>query len=402
MGTKTHTTALAIIAVTAVGSVTALGATYALAGDGLLFASSQNMTDTGAPVEPTEAAAPVIAPQLEGSTDADPAHVALKVVNAADYAGTQVTVSVAPPGAHLTWDAATMSVVGTAVPGTMYAVTLTRDGVPMPAASFNTAAAPTSKVSVALRDGGTYGVGTPIRVHFGHKVTNRAAVEALSTVTVSPAQPGSWGWLSDRTMVWRPDAYWQAGTKVTVDLPLASTPLNEKRFGVNKSMGFTIGRSMVMKINSHSHKMTVVRNGEVVKTIPVSLGKPEAKYRTRSGVKVIFAKHAPYTMKSPDMENDPYEIDVDHAMRLTNSGEFIHSAPWSVKQQGHANVSHGCTNVSPANARWLFSHTLIGDVVETVNTGRRERSLDNGWGSIWNLTPEQWRAKSAITPSTTP
>lgn len=402
MGTKTHTTALAVVAFTAVGSVTALGATYAFGGDTSLFTRSQAITDDGPQSAPTETPAPVVAPQLEASTDTDPARVALKVVNAADYTGTNVTVSTAPAGAHLTWDAATSSIVGTATPGTKYALTLTRDGVPMPAASFHTAEAPTSKVSVALRDGGTYGVGTPIRVHFGHKVTNKAAVEALSTVTVSPAQPGSWGWLSDRTMVWRPDAYWQAGTKVTVDMPLASTPLNEKRFGVNKTMGFTIGRSMVMKINSHTHKMTVVRNGEVVKTIPVSLGKPEAKYRTRSGVKVIFAKHAPYTMKSPDMENDPYEIDVDHAMRLTNSGEFIHSAPWSVKQQGRANVSHGCTNVSPANAKWLFSHTLVGDVVETVNTGRRERALDNGWGSIWNLTPQQWRAKSAITPTPTP
>ena len=56
------------------------------------------------------------------------------------------------------------------------------------------------------------------------------------------------------------------------------------------------------------------------------------------------------------------------ATRISNSGEFVHSAPWSVAQQGKENVSHGCVNLSPANAQWFYGISRPGDVVQVTGT----------------------------------
>ena len=92
---------------------------------------------------------------------------------------------------------------------------------------------------------------------------------------------------------------------------------------------------------------------------------------------------------------DSYDIDnVQWAMRLTSSGEFIHAAPWSVGSQGVANVSHGCTGMSTADAAWLYSHARRGDVVEYVGTDR-PMTVENGWGD-WNVPFREYRAGSAL------
>jgi lipoprotein-anchoring transpeptidase ErfK/SrfK len=94
--------------------------------------------------------------------------------------------------------------------------------------------------------------------------------------------------------------------------------------------------------------------------------------------------------------DDPeyYNLDVRYAMRMTNSGEFIHAAPWSVESQGVANVSHGCVGMSLANARWLFQRSRVGDVVTIVNSAR---TLEPGNGlTEWNLSWPDWVAGSAL------
>ena len=90
--------------------------------------------------------------------------------------------------------------------------------------------------------------------------------------------------------------------------------------------------------------------------------------------------------------NDPEDYDIDdveYAMRVTYSGEFIHAAPWSVGSQGYANVSHGCTGMSTDNAGWLYSISKRGDVVEYTGTDR-PMTLTNGYGD-WNASFADYR-----------
>ena len=53
-----------------------------------------------------------------------------------------------------------------------------------------------------------------------------------------------------------------------------------------------------------------------------------------------------------------YKETVQLDARISNDGEFVHAAPWSDAQQGHSNVSHGCVNLSPANAQWFYDTSV--------------------------------------------
>ena len=86
---------------------------------------------------------------------------------------------------------------------------------------------------------------------------------------------------------------------------------------------------------------------------------------------------------------DAHNVVVEDAQRPTNSGTFIHAAPWN-NSLGEANLSHGCINASNEDAQWMMDFTLIGDPVEISNTPERV-APGNGWGD-WNLTAEQWMA----------
>jgi lipoprotein-anchoring transpeptidase ErfK/SrfK len=89
-----------------------------------------------------------------------------------------------------------------------------------------------------------------------------------------------------------------------------------------------------------------------------------------------------------------YKTKIQYAQRITWSGQYIHSAPWSVGAQGHRNVSHGCVNVSPSNARWLFDKTLIGDPVIVKGTGDK-LGYGDGW-TPWNVSWSEFVKGSAL------
>ena len=168
---------------------------------------------------------------------------------------------------------------------------------------------------------------------------------------------------------------------------------------LSKRVSFHVGDAMVSKVDMNSHQMHVFRNGKLIRTIPITTGQ-QPKFTTRSGVKVIVEKYRKKRMNSETVGIDPNGPDgyniagVEYAMRITYSGEFVHAAPWSVGSQGHANVSHGCTGMSTANAEWLYSQTLIGDVVEYTGTDK-PMTLTNGIGD-WNLPFDQYAAGSAL------
>ncbi len=253
--------------------------------------------------------------------------------------------------------------------------------------------------SVAPLAGETVGVGMPVIVTFDVPVTDRASIEKHLTVSSVPKQRGAWHWLSSQEVHWRPAKYWQAGTDVTVDADINSIPAGAGIFGQeSRQVSFHVGDSVISKVNARTHQMQTFINGALARTTPITTGKPG--FTTRSGVKVIIEKFRTKRMNSETVgiaSDDPeaYDIDdVEYAMRVTYSGEFLHAAPWSVGSQGYANVSHGCTGMSTANAKWIYDHSKRGDVVEYTGTDRW-MTLDNGYGD-WNASFPDYAAGSAL------
>lgn len=253
--------------------------------------------------------------------------------------------------------------------------------------------------SIAPLDGETVGIGMPVVVSFDLPVTDRTTFEQHMTVTSTPAQDGTWHWLSDTEVHWRPREYWQPGTEVSVDLDVNGLPAGEGIYGQHdRRIGFTVGESHRYRVDAQAHRMEVFSGGTLLRTIPITTGKEG--FTTRSGVKVIMAKHRSKRMNSetvgiPVDSSEGYDLDnVEYAMRLTHSGEFIHAAPWSVNQQGNSNVSHGCTGMSTEDAAWLYELSRRGDVVEFVGTDRPMEPF-NGYGD-WNVPYDEYAAGSAL------
>ena len=239
----------------------------------------------------------------------------------------------------------------------------------------------------------------PVIVQFDVAVTDKASIERHLSVQSSPQQAGAWHWISDNEVHWRPRTYWQPGTQVTVDADINSIPAGRGVFGqLSRTTSFTVGDAMVSKVDVSRHTMQVFRNGTLLRTIPVSAGKPG--FTTRSGTKVIIEKFREKRMDAATTgisRDDPeyYNIeDVEYAMRVTYSGEFLHAAPWSVGSQGSANVSHGCVGMSTADAAWLYNLTKRGDVVEVTGSDRY-MTLTNGYGD-WNASFADYKAGSAL------
>lgn len=249
---------------------------------------------------------------------------------------------------------------------------------------------------LAPGEGAIVGVGMPITVTFDREIKNKDEVErALVVYTPTPLE-GAWSWNGPDTVEFRPKDYWPGNIDVTVDLNLKGVQGSKGVYGQgNRSTTFSIGPSMITKVDAQTHQAKIFRDGEKVRTIPITTGK--AGFETRSGVKVIVSKERTRVMDAATggtEESDPeyYRIEVEYAMRVTYTGEFVHAAPWSVGSQGYANVSHGCIGMSTSNAQWLYDQTNVGDVVEVTGTSNPQ-NLGNGI-TVWNETWDEWLAGS--------
>lgn len=243
------------------------------------------------------------------------------------------------------------------------------------------------------------GVGMPVIVQFDVPVTRRAEFERHMHVKATPATQGSWNWISDQEVRWRPKTYWKPGTRVEVNLNFNSVNAGNGIYGqMDRAVDFRIGRSVVMKVDLQTDQMRVLLDGSLARTIPVTGGKPG--FETRSGTKLIVERIKNMRMnsttigigkKNPEFYNIPR---VRYAQRVTFTGEFLHGAPWSRYAQGSSNVSHGCVGMSVKNARWLFNLTHRGDPVEVTGT---DRGLEpgNGW-TDWDESFAQYKQGSAL------
>ena len=292
-------------------------------------------------------------------------------------------------------------------PSTVYTLTMAAtgpDGTATTTSSTFTTLTPKVTATYGLiPNGGVVGVGMPVIVQFDSGVitkAQRAEVEKRVKVTTVPVQQGAWGWLDNRQLMWRPKDYWFPGTKVTV-----STPLHGLQTGADKwiadddQTSFTVGSSMVSTVDVNAHTMIVRRDGVTVRTFKVSTGRPGPLTETRNGTKVIIERNSAITMDSATVgipKGDPnyYKIDTKWNLRLTWTGEFIHSAPWSVNAQGTQNVSHGCTNMAPADAEWIFSNSKMGDIVKFTGSSRAFQPTE-GIG-VWVYDFAGWKAQSAL------
>jgi lipoprotein-anchoring transpeptidase ErfK/SrfK len=246
-------------------------------------------------------------------------------------------------------------------------------------------------------NGRKVGVGRPVVVTFNHSVRRKAAVErALHVRTSRDIGPASWSWTSSRTVQFRPQKFWAAHTGVRVTADLRKVRAAPGVWGMSDTRAdFRIGRAFVMRVSNAKHRMTITRDGKRIATMGTSLGK--SGFTTRSGVKVIMDIHTSYRMRSTTVGitgSEAYDLDVPYAMRITSSGEFLHGAPWN-PSIGYANASHGCTNLSLSNARWVFGKVKEGDPIITKGTGRPTESW-NGLGGPWNMPWAKWVAGSAL------
>jgi lipoprotein-anchoring transpeptidase ErfK/SrfK len=241
-----------------------------------------------------------------------------------------------------------------------------------------------------LFTGKTYGTAMPVAVEFESDIpeASRAAVARRLFVKSDPPQLGRWHWASSRMVLFRPEQYWKPGTTITVRSGLTGLPIGSKWGDTDRSATVKIAdRSLVLDVDNATKKMRVLLNGQVIRELPVSLGKPSTP--SSSGQMVIMekAEQTVFDTRATDGP-DGYRVDIQYAQRLTWGGEYVHSAPWSVKDQGTRNVSHGCVNVAPDQARWLFEQTMIGDAVIVRGTERVLQS-GNGW-TAWDVPWEKY------------
>ncbi|GAA2213714.1 Ig-like domain-containing protein [Nonomuraea monospora] len=250
-------------------------------------------------------------------------------------------------------------------------------------------------------NGEKVGVGMPIQVLLSKPVSrleDRVAVERSLTVHMSKPVEGAWSWVSDREVQFRPRAYWPAGERVTVVAHLAGLRIGRGVWGAkDRSVTFTVGPEHVTTIRNKTHRAIVRKNGEVVRKIPVSLGKPG--YESWSGTMIAQEKAENFLMDSATIGiPGEYLHHTKWNVRMTYSGMFFHAAPWSTGAQGHRNVSHGCVNAGTGDARWFYNFTQRGDIIKVTGTSQRLQ-FGNGptpWAKSW----EEWVAGSAIKTAT--
>ncbi|MBL1065776.1 Ig-like domain-containing protein [Streptomyces sp. 7-21] len=258
-------------------------------------------------------------------------------------------------------------------------------------------------------DGSTVGVGMPISLNFDKPITNRAEVEEAVEITASSGQEVVGHWFSDTRLDFRPQQYWEANTEVSVELNWDGLEGSPGVYGVqDRSFSFTVGRSQISTVDVETHQMEVVRDGETLRTLPITAGSPETP--TYNGQMVISEKHKETRMNgatvgfTDDDGEGEYDIpDVPHAMRLSTSGTFVHGNYWGGDVFGNANTSHGCIGLADVqgaddpdtDGAWFYENSLLGDVIIVVNSPDEVMQPDNGLNG-WNMNWSDWVAGSAL------
>jgi lipoprotein-anchoring transpeptidase ErfK/SrfK len=213
----------------------------------------------------------------------------------------------------------------------------------------------------------------PIAINFSAPIADQGAAEQAIHISSDPPVPGKFYWMSDSQVRWRPFDFWPAHTVVNID-------------AAGTTSSFSTGDALVAMADNSTHMMTITRNGDVEQTLPISMGKPG--HDTPNGTYYVQGKSPDVVMDSatygvPNTSPEGYRVHVQLAVRFDNSGNFVHSAPWSVADQGERNVSHGCINVSPSNAKWFYDNFGAGDPIVVTNSV--DSQTQNDGAQDWQL-----------------
>jgi lipoprotein-anchoring transpeptidase ErfK/SrfK len=385
-----------------------LAAVALTAGAALLATACQGSTPVATKLNPTSVAskpASTVAKYLRispasGSKNANPADgITVTAVNGGKISGVTVKSPAARPvtgalGADGTsWHSAyalptgqSYTVTATGTDATGHSVTATSAFTTLtPSASFHT--------QIFEGAGATYGVGMPIMLTFDRPITDKAAVERALTLTTSKPVVGAWYWDGSEQLAFRPRDYWPANTTVSFSSHLDGVEGAPGVYGVHDlSQTFNIGRSVIAVANTSTFHTQVYVDGQLKYTWPISTGKKVTP--TPNGTYLTVEKANPVRMiggqkGTPDYYNEL----VNWAVRFTFSGDYYHSAPWSVVNQGETNVSHGCVNLAPEDAQAFYNLAIPGDPV-TITSSPKAGNWDNGW-TEWFLSWSQYLAGSA-------
>ncbi|WP_307840473.1 Ig-like domain-containing protein [Streptomyces sp. G44] len=347
----------------------------------------------------------------DGATDASINHTGVKVKNGklTSVKMTSVTSGTAVEGT-ISADGTSWKPKGQLERGTKYKVTANakdpKGNAATENATFTTVSTANSFIGSYTPDGGTtVGVGMPVSFNFDKPITEKKDVQSHITVTSSSGQKVVGHWFGNQRLDFRPQDYWKAGSKVTMKIALDGVKGANGVTGVqNKTVTFTVGRAQVSTVDVNAKKMTVERDGKVIKTIPISAGSPSNP--TYNGKMVISEKFTQTRMNGDTVGfGGEYDIkDVPHAMRLSTSGTFIHGNYWgSPSVFGSANTSHGCVGLQDARGAgdpgtpgaWFYNNSLIGDVVTVKGSPDKTIAPDNGLNG-WNMSWSEWTAGSAV------
>lgn len=290
-------------------------------------------------------------------------------------------------------------------PDTKYTVTATAvnaDNKPATSTStFSTLEAKNTftATSIGPTNKETVGAGMPIILQFNRPIANKAKVERALDVEMSKPVDGAWHWVGDNQVIYRTKKYWPKGEKVHLNAHLRGVRAAKGVYGTrNLHVRFQIKRKVVVKVNTKTHQLRVYKNGKKIRHWPISAGRGGVyKYYTTSGIHLTMDRGNPVRMVSPGISKGQpgyYDELINWAVRISNSGEYIHSMPSTVWAQGHSNVSHGCINSPPADAEWFYKYADRGDIVIVKGTPRPLEPT-NGWG-YWQMSWKDWKKGSAL------
>ncbi len=266
----------------------------------------------------------------------------------------------------------------------------------------------TTTAGTPFVDGGSYGVGTVVVAHFDEKITDRATAEKTLSVTTSPPVTGSWYWVDGQNAHWRPEKYFQPGTKVTADAKVYGLDLGGGLYGQEDAhTAFTIGDSHVSIADDNTKQVSVYENGKLVRTMPTSMGMGGSqvvagktiKFWTQPGTYTVMSKANPVVMDSstfglPVNSRLGYKETINYATRISSDGIYLHQLDSTVWAQGNTDTSHGCLNLNQSNAQWFYNFSQSGDVVQVKNTGGD--TLEVGQNGDWTVPWQTWLAGSAL------
>jgi lipoprotein-anchoring transpeptidase ErfK/SrfK len=377
----------------------------ALAGLLLLSAAAGACTRTGtgqppaALTSPTPVAVPTLVPGDGSGTARWDAPLTVTA-----HAGTLRAVALVDPRGELVsghLDGGTWTSTGDLVPGATYRVMgrVTDGGGStrtLDAQVRTTDATRTVHATLSPAGDRVVGIGLPAIVTLDRSVTDpddRAALEGRLQVTTDPVSPGAWRWMSSKELHYRGPAYWTKGTRITVRSDLTGLKLHDGVWGEGiRETTFSIGSAVIATVDVQKLTMAVTVDGALVRTVKVSTGRD--KYPTKGGVHLVLEKVKVEVMDSatvgiPRNSPDGYFEKVPNSVRISYGGAFVHSASWSVRDQGVRNVSHGCVNISPADAAWFFDLVKRGDIVDIRNAKAPPLLSDPGM-SDWNIPYSQW------------